>query len=154
ILSLPIDSDTYNDMNLNEMVYTAKTQDDLYLRMAELMEKNQFMRLKRNVMQVEGITNKDKKTLQKQMEEMDQWSFLHLLSYLDYRPKIVTLHLKLIEPMHKYLPEETMARWEEIIDEKMEQQLEERKQQITREQAEEESRNEEDALIQKATWPN
>src|SRR5699024_11747903 len=74
-----------------------KTQDDLYLRMVELMEKNQFMRLKRNVMQVEGITNKDKKTLQKQMEEMDQWSFLHLLSYLVYRPKIETLHLKLIE---------------------------------------------------------
>src|SRR5699024_5130956 len=109
ILSLPIDSDTYNDMNLNEMVYTAKTQDDLYLRMAELMEKNQFKRLKRNVMQVEGITNKDKKTLQKQMEKMDLWSFLHLLIYLVHRPKIETLHLILIEPHQQYLPEETMT---------------------------------------------
>src|SRR5699024_8654770 len=121
---------------------------------AELMEKNQFMRLKRNVMQVEGITNKDKKTLQKQMEEMDQWSFLHLLSYLVYRPKIETLHLKLIEPLHKYLPEETMASWEEISHEKMEQQLEERKQQRASERAEEENLNEEDALIQEAMRAN
>src|SRR5699024_1630643 len=125
-----------------------------YLRMAELMEKNQFMRLKRNVMQVEGITNKDKKTLQKQMEEMDQWSFLHLLSYLVYRPKIETLHLKLIEPLHKYLSEETMASWEEIINLKMEQQLEERKQQITSEKEEEEKLNEENALNQKAMRAN
>src|SRR5699024_8818213 len=123
-------------------------------RMAELMEKNQFMRLKRNVMQVEGITNKDKKTLQKQMEEMDQWSFLHLLSYLVYRPKIETLHLKLIEPLHKYLPEETMASWEEIIHEKMEQQLEERKQETTSEHAEEEELHEDDALVQKAMRAN
>src|SRR5699024_12250572 len=82
ILSLPIDSDTYNDMNLNEMVYTAKTQDDLYLRMVELMKKNQFMRLKRNVMQVEGITNKDTKTLIKQMEKNNKWIFIQLISYL------------------------------------------------------------------------
>src|SRR5699024_5403914 len=119
ILSLPIASDTYNDMNLNEMVYTAKTHDDLYIRMEEVMEKSQFMRLKRNVMQVEGITKKDKKALQKQMQKMDQWSFLHLLSYLVYRPKIETLHLKLIEPLHKYLPEETMASWEEIRSEEV-----------------------------------
>src|SRR5690625_7257326 len=85
ILSLPIASDTYNDMNLNEMVYTAKTHDDLYIRMAEVMEKSQFMRLKRNVMQVEGITKKDKKALQKQMQKMDKWSFLHLLNYVVYR---------------------------------------------------------------------
>lgn len=152
ILSLPIDSDIYDEMNLNEMVYTAKTHDDLYLRMAEVMEKNQFMRLKRNVMQVEGITNK--KVLQKQMKEMDQWSFLHLLSYLVYRSKIETLHLKLIEPLHQYLPKETIASWEEVIHEKIEQHLEERKQQITSEQADEEEIDEEDALIKKATKAN
>src|SRR5699024_10205894 len=122
--------------------------------MADILEKKQFMRMKRNVKQVEGNTNKDKKTLQKQMEEMDQWSFLNLLSYLVYRPKIETLHLKLIEPLNKYLPEEIMASWEEIIHEKMEQQLEERKQKITSEQAEEENLNEEDALIKKATRAN
>lgn len=154
ILSLPIGSDTYNDMDLNEMVYAAKTKDDLYLRMAEVMEKNQFMRLKRNMMQVEGITKKDKYSLQKQMKEMEQWSFLHLLSYLVYRPKIETLHLKLIEPLHQYLPEETMASWEEIIHEKMERQLGDKKQHIASEQVEEEETNEEDALIQKATKAN
>src|SRR5699024_12456238 len=116
-----------NEMNINEMVYTAKTQDDLYLRMAEVMEKNQFIRLKRNVMQVAGVTKKDKKVLQKQMKKMDQWSFLHLLSYLVYRQKIQTLHLKLIETLNKYLIEEIMASWEEFIHEKIEQQLEERK---------------------------
>jgi len=152
ILSLPIDSDIYDEMNLNEMVYTAKTHDDLYLRMAEVMEKNQFKRLKRNVMQVEGITNK--KVLQKQMKEMDQWSFLHLLSYLVYRSKIEALHLKLIEPLHQYLPKETIASWEEVIHEKIEQHLEERKQQITSEQADEEEIDEEDALIKKATKAN
>src|SRR5699024_2038429 len=42
ILSLPIASDTDNDMNLNEIVYTAKTHDDLYIRMEEAMETSQF----------------------------------------------------------------------------------------------------------------
>src|SRR5699024_12214805 len=95
---------------------------------------------------------KDKNVIEKQMQEMYQWSFLHLLSYIDYRKKIETLHLKIIEPLHKYLPEKTMENWEEIIHEKIEQQFEERKQQITNEQVEE--LNEEDALIQKATKAN
>jgi len=154
ILSLPIVSDTYNEMNLNELVYTAKTQDDLYLRMAEVMEEDQFIRLKRNVMQVEGITKKDKKVLQRQMQEMDQWSFLHLLSYLVYRPNIETLHLKLIESLHQYLPEKTMDSWEEIIYEKMERQLEERKQKLASGETEKEEVNEEDALIKKAMKAN
>lgn len=153
ILSLPIVSDAYYDMNLHDMVYAAKMQDDLYLRVAEVMEKEQFSRLKRNMIQVEGISTKDKTALQQQLGEMDQWSFLHLLSYLVYRPKIETFHLKLIEPLHKYLPEEVMVSWEKVIYEKMEQQMEERKQPIVSEQAEEEI-NEEDALIQKALKAN
>src|SRR5699024_5538522 len=72
ILDLQIDSSVYNKMNINEMVYTEKTQDDLYLRMEEVIEKNQLIRMKRNVMQVAGVTKKDKKVLQKQMQEMDQ----------------------------------------------------------------------------------
>lgn len=152
ILSLPIASETYNDMNLSKMVYTAKTKDDLYLRMELVMESIQFMRLKRNLIQVEGI--KDKETIQKLKQSMDHWSFLHLLSYLVYRSKIETLHLKLMEPLHRYLPEETMLGWEEIIHEKIERQLEERKQQTSSEQATEEEMNEEDALIQKATNAN
>src|SRR5699024_3877962 len=137
------------DMDLSERVYTAKTKGDLYLPMELVMERTQFMRLKRNLIQVEGI--KDKKTIQKLKQEMNHWSFLHLLSYLVYRPKIETLHLKLMEPLHKYLPEETMVGWEEILHEKIERQLEERKAQTSSEQVTEEEMNEEDALIQKAT---
>src|SRR5690625_4360623 len=63
ILSLPIVSDIYYDMNLNEMVYSAKVHDDLYLRMADVMEPDDFIRLKRHLLQVEGLSKKDKGAL-------------------------------------------------------------------------------------------
>ncbi|MDY0407212.1 type IV secretory system conjugative DNA transfer family protein [Virgibacillus sp. 179-BFC.A HS] len=107
ILSLPIVSDVYYDMNLKEMVYSAKVRDDLYLRMADVMDPGDFIRLKRNLLQVEGLSKKDKGTLQRQMLEMDKWSFLHYLSYLVYHPNREALHLKLIEPVHKYLPKKS-----------------------------------------------
>jgi len=155
ILSLPIVSDAYYDMNLNEMVYSAKVHDDLYLRMADVMEPDDFIRLKRHLLQVEGLSKKDKGALQKQILEMDKWSFLHYLSYLVYRPNLEALHLKLMEPIYKYLPEETISGWQEEINKKMEHQLELRKQEKESEQnEEEEEENKEEALIQKAISAN
>ncbi|GAQ18442.1 conjugal transfer protein TraG [Oceanobacillus picturae] len=149
ILSLPIVSDAYYDMNLNEMVYSAKVRDDLYLRMADVMEADDFIRLKRNLMQVEGLSQKNRSTLQGQMLEVDKWSFLHYLSYLVHHPNLEALHLKLMEPLNKYLPQDTMVGWQEKINERMEHQLELRKQEKG-----EDGENEEDALIQKAISAN
>lgn len=152
ILSLPIVSDAYYDMNLNEMVFSSKVHDDLYLRMADVMETDDFIRLKRQLQQVEGLSQKDKGALQKQMLEVDKWSFLHYLSYLVYRPNLEALHLKLMEPVHKYLPKEVMSGWEEKINKKMERQLEQRKHDKESEQEKEE--NKEETLIQKAINAN
>lgn len=154
ILSLPIASDAYYDMNLNEMVYSAKVRDDLYLRMADVMESDDFIRLKRNLMQVEGLSQKDRSTLQQQMLEVEEWSFLHYLSYLVYHPDLEALHLKLMEPVYKYLPENTMAGWQEKINKRMEHQLELKKQEKESEQEKEDVGNEEEALIQKAISAN
>ena len=122
--------------------------------MADVMEPDDFIRLKRHLLQVEGLSKKDKGALQKQMLEMDKWSFLHYLSYLVYRPNLEALHLKLMEPVHKYLPEEVMFRWEEKIKKKMERQLEQRKQQKAKEQSVESEEDKEEALIQKAISAN
>lgn len=149
ILSLPIVSDAYYDMNLNEMVYSAKVRDDLYLRMADVMESDDFTRLKRNLMQVEELAQKDRSALQKQMLEVEEWSFLHYLSYLVYHPNLEALHLKLMEPLNKYLPQDTMAGWQEKINKRMERQLELRKQ-----EKESEQEDEKEALIQKAISAN
>ncbi|WP_373894662.1 VirD4-like conjugal transfer protein, CD1115 family [Virgibacillus sp. CBA3643] len=154
ILSLPIVSDAYYDMNLNEMVYSAKVRDDLYLRMEDVMEADDFIRLKRNLMQVEGLSQKDRSTLQQQMLEVEEWSFLHYLSYLVYHPNLEALHLKLMEPVYKYLPENTMAGWQEKINKRMEHQLELKKQEKESEQEKEDVGNEEEALIQKAISAN
>src|SRR5690625_2943114 len=154
ILSLPIVSDAYYDMNLNEMVYSAKVRDDLYLPMSDVMESDDFIRLKRNLMQVEGLSKKDRNTLQQQMLEVEEWSFLHYLSYLVYHPNLEALHLKLMEPVYKYLPEDTMAGWQEKINKRMEHQLELRKQEKESEQEKEDVGNEEEALIQKAISAN
>lgn len=153
ILSLPIVSDAYYDMNLNEMVYSAKVQADLYLRMADVMVSDEFIRLKRNLLQVEGLSKKDKEALQKQMLEMDNWSFLHYLSYLAFHPNLEALHLKLMEPVRKYLPADVMSEWEEKINEKMECQLEQRKQEKAK-QNEDAEEDKEEALIQKALSAN
>src|SRR5699024_4344202 len=154
ILYLPIVSDTYYDMNLNEMVYSAKVRDDLYLRMSDVMESDDFIRLKRNLLQVEGLLKKDRSTLQNHMLGVDKWSFLHYLSYLVYHPNLEALHLKLMEPVYKYLPEDTMSAWQEKINKKMERQLEQRKQEKEGEQYGEEEENKEEALIQKAISTN
>ncbi|OZU88646.1 type IV secretion system protein VirD4 [Virgibacillus indicus] len=155
ILSLPIVSDTYYDMNLNQMVYSAKVRDDLYLPMADLMVREDFIRLKRNLLQVEGLSKKDSETTQKQMQEMDNWSFLHYLSYLVYRPNFEALHLKLIEPVHKYLQEDVLSEWEEKVKKRMERQLEQRKKEQRQEQNEDtEEANKEEALIKKAISAN
>src|SRR5699024_4978011 len=104
---------------------------------------------------VEGLSNKDKVALQKQMMEMDKWSFLHYLSYLVYRPNLEALHLKLMEPVYKYLPEDTMSGWQEKLNKKMERQLELRKQEKESEQKEEEEEeNKEEARVQKAIRAN
>src|SRR5699024_9900855 len=155
ILSLPIASVAYYDMNLNEMVYSDKVRDDLYLPMSDVRESDDFIRLKRNLMQVEGLSQKDRSTLQQQMLEVEEWSFLHYLSYLVYHPNLESLHLKLMEPVSKYLPEDTMAGWQEKINKRMEHQLELRKQEKeSKKEKEEDVGNEEDALIQKAISAN
>lgn len=155
ILSLPIVSDSYYDMNLNEMVYSAKVRDDLYLRMKDVMSAEDFIRLKRNLLQVEGLSKKDRKTLQRQMVEVENWSFLHYLSYLVHRPNFEALHLKLIEHVYKYLPEDVLSGWEETVNTKMERQIEQRKKEKAKEQSgEKEEETKEEALIKKAISAN
>src|SRR5699024_7385760 len=149
ILSLQI---VYDVMNLNDIVYSAKVRDDLYLRMADVMESDDFIRLKRNLMQVEELAQKDRSALQQQMLEVEEWSFLHYLSYLVYHSNLEALHLKLMEQLNKYLPQDIMTGWQEKINERMERKLELRKREKESEQEDEET--EEEALIQKAISAN
>src|SRR5699024_2517221 len=81
IMMLPIMSEQYHDMDLTSMVYSAKSNDDLFLRMADLMTNQEFERFKRHILQIEQSQgDMDEERTKTLLQDVDKWSFLHYLS--------------------------------------------------------------------------
>jgi len=123
ILSLPITSDVYYDMRLDKLVYAAKENEDIYMRMIDVMENEDFRRLKHSLKQMESLSNNDKTLITKLMRSVDHWSFLHYMSYLVYHPSFEALNVKLMAYVKEYLPENIVLDWNNKATERMEQLL-------------------------------
>lgn len=104
VLNLPILSTTYHRLKMSEMIFTSKTERDLYVCMKLVMGNEAFTEL---TSVLYAVMPKD------YMDEIPQWTFIHLLSFLSYTeleiPKPV--ENRIFNQLGKYLSQKTLEMW-------------------------------------------
>src|SRR5699024_2413572 len=124
VMMLPIMSETYHDMDLNGMVYSAKSNDDLFLRMANVMTDKEFERFKRHILQIEQSQGElDEARTKTLLQEVDHWSFLHYVSFIVHHPHFSRIHLKVLAALQDYLPDDVMQTWQDQATKRIEAQV-------------------------------
>lgn len=117
ILELPITSTTYYDLELSNLVFTSKNEYDQHIRMIDAMGSKAFYELKSNIRKA-FLTEGEEFILK---ESIEQWSFLHLLSYLAYASTLsMNMMYRLFGQLQQYLPRNVIKKWEEKILEERE----------------------------------
>ncbi|WP_425445370.1 VirD4-like conjugal transfer protein, CD1115 family [Virgibacillus phasianinus] len=150
IMMLPIMSDKYHDMDLQNIVYSAKSNEDVFFRMADVMTEKAFHRYKRSILQIEQSQgNPDEEMMKQLLQDMDNWSFLHYLSFMVYHPYFSRLHLKVMGTLQTYLPEEVMEIWEKKATQRIEQQIETNQENKEQQKGEQSDENKEDEKAKK-----
>ncbi|MFD1707560.1 VirD4-like conjugal transfer protein, CD1115 family [Siminovitchia sediminis] len=126
ILELPIMSTTYHDLNLSQMVFTSKNEQEQFVRMVDAMGRDDFLKLKTDLRKVFiacGETFKYE-------DEIDKWSFLHLLSYLTYETSLSgPIIYKIYKSLSQCLPDAVLEKWDQKIREAREKQEQKRREQ-------------------------
>lgn len=112
ILSLPLMSSQYHDIDLSRVVFTAKGEEDLFIAMVDLLPKEDYRELiKRFYMIVTMDSDFD------YMDEVDNWTFIHLFSYLAFVVKAPFKNTKyFLAYANRYLPAITMEEWSSIFE--------------------------------------
>ncbi len=115
ILSLPIMSTQYHNLKMSDMVFTSKSERDLYVCMSSAMSTAEFSNLTKCLYRALPTTGD-------YLDEIPQWSFLQLFSYLAYATTIPVKEVQYsIYPiLKKYLPDQVLKEWKEIIQEQRE----------------------------------
>lgn len=112
ILDLPIMSTEYHDIDLSEIVFTAKSDGDIYVPMANILPNEEYQNLKRMFL---TFANQNKGDFE-YLDDFDDWSFLHLFSYLIYE---MPLQMNLVERFlgiaSKYVPDKFVEAWREEL---------------------------------------
>lgn len=103
ILELPIMSTTYHDLNLSEIVFTSKTEQDQFLKMKDVMSKDAFM----------SFRNEASKFLP---EGFEVWTFLQFFSYVTYETEM-RAEAGVISELHHYLPKSIIQNWQKDMKE-------------------------------------
>lgn len=109
VLELPIMSNTYHDLVLSEMVITAKTEQDQFLKIKDVLSKDAFMQLRDQLRDLLPEV------------DVDNWTFLHLLSYLTYETEISPEAI-VIRELSQYLPNTVIESWKKKIEKEREKQ--------------------------------
>ncbi|RFA33845.1 type IV secretion system protein VirD4 [Virgibacillus dokdonensis] len=108
VLTLPIMSKTYHNTKLENIVFTSKTKDDAHVFMKDAMGANNFAQLKTDLIKIAFASDKEFGYL----EEMDNWSFVHLLSYLIFELEVKPFIIeKIKERIAHYVSEEFLEEW-------------------------------------------
>src|SRR5699024_12217607 len=124
IMMLPIMSETYHDMDLNSMVYSAKSNDDLFLRMADVMTDKEFERFKRHILQIEQSQGElDEEITKALLQEVDHCPFLHYVSFIVHHPHFSRIHLKVLAALQDYLPADVMKTWKDKETKRIDEQV-------------------------------
>ncbi|MCT6922808.1 VirD4-like conjugal transfer protein, CD1115 family [Metasolibacillus sp.] len=114
ILNLPILSPMYHRLKMSDIVFTSKTDRDLYIRMKYVMGNKVFEEL---TTILHTFVPKD------YMDEMEQWSFLHLLSFLAYTPELEMpkpVEAQIFKRLEKYLSQKTLEMWRNTLHDQQE----------------------------------
>lgn len=106
ILSLPISTSIYHDIDLDKKLYGYKSPHDMYMPVRTLLTEKEYHKLSQDY----------KKLMKKTMG--DNWSFMHVFSSIAYADNINPLFLQLMENkiFKKYVPEKEHTEWLEIAD--------------------------------------
>ncbi|MFL0365714.1 VirD4-like conjugal transfer protein, CD1115 family [Pseudobacillus sp. 179-B 2D1 NHS] len=109
IMELPIMSSTYHDMDLKEMVFTTKTENDQFISMGSLMGRESLLTLSRDIRKLLAMSGEE---LSSDIN-FEQWSPLHLFSYLTYQTDIQpSMFARVIEKcLATYIPVSVLNRW-------------------------------------------
>ncbi|WP_200411772.1 VirD4-like conjugal transfer protein, CD1115 family [Virgibacillus salexigens] len=143
IMMLPIMSETYHDMDLTSMVYSAKSNDDLFLQMADFVTGKEFERFKRHILQIEQSQgDMDEERTKALLQEVHHWSFLHYMSFLVYHPHFSRIHLKVLAALQYYLTEYVAQMWQDKAAKRMEEQVNHKDSEANEQSSSEEQSNE------------
>ncbi|WP_088051871.1 VirD4-like conjugal transfer protein, CD1115 family [Virgibacillus dakarensis] len=124
IMMLPLTSETYHDMDLNSMVYSARSKEDLFLRMDNVMTDKEFKLFKRSILQIEQSHGKlDEEGTKALLQEVDNWSFLHYMSFIVTHPNFSRIHLKVLAALQDYLPNDVTQTWHDKATKRIEEQV-------------------------------
>lgn len=119
ILDLPITSTTYYDLELSNLVFTSLSENDQYVRIIDAMGSKAFLNIKDNIRKM-FISHGEEFIGENNIEN---WSFLHLLSYLTYGTTLpMTVLYRITSELQQYLPKTIINEWEERIKEEREKQ--------------------------------
>ncbi|WP_342472387.1 type IV secretory system conjugative DNA transfer family protein [Metasolibacillus sp. FSL H7-0170] len=113
ILNLPILSTTYHRLKMSDIIFTSKTERDLYICMKLVMGNGAFTELSSKLY---TIMPKD------YLDELPQWSFLHLLSFMAYTELVIPkpLEAEIFKQLEKYIPQHTLKIWRNVLHEQQE----------------------------------
>lgn len=108
VLNLPILSTIYHRLKMSDIIFTSKTERDLYICMKLVMGQTSFTEL---TSLLYTFVPRD------YMDELPQWSFLHLLSFLAYTELEIPKPLEgqIFKHLEKYLPHKTLEMWRNTI---------------------------------------
>lgn len=97
------------------MVFTSKSERDLYVCMSSAMSTAEFSKLTKSLYRALPTTGD-------YLDEIPQWSFLQLFSYLAYATTIPVKEVQysIYRILKKYLPDQVLKEWKEIIQEQRE----------------------------------
>lgn len=80
ILELPLMSTIYHDLDLSSVVFSAKSDDDMYVPIADIMVGDAYLNFRRSFIMLVSQTKDDFKYGDN--GEFGRWTFMHLFSYL------------------------------------------------------------------------
>lgn len=113
VMSLPTMSTTYHDIELSNIVFTSKSFEDQFVRMIDAMGRDAFSNLKTDLRNISYSI--DREFIYE--EEIEEWSFLHLLSYVMYDLKIPKGAFgRIAEHITVFIPNTVIEEWIEIMD--------------------------------------
>ncbi|MFD1705220.1 VirD4-like conjugal transfer protein, CD1115 family [Siminovitchia sediminis] len=112
ILDLPLMSTTYHDLDLSRIVFTAKGEGDMYVPMIDIMPSEEYQNMKR--MFLTFVSQSSRKF--PYVEEFDDWTFLHLMSYMVYELRLpMNIAERFLTIANKYVPDRLINSWREEL---------------------------------------
>lgn len=115
ILELPLMSMEYHDIDLSKIVFTSKGDEDFYIPIIELMDKESFTEFKKKVVRMVNVRDTDGVIY----EQLNHWSYLHLFSYFVHELEGYSKeNEKMMEQARNHVPDAFVDAWLNLLKEK------------------------------------